>query len=118
MPANNHPESDSHLDPPEHEVEEMSFEGAMRRAVDDLFACEPISKRLLETERQQEFEGLLSLRKQILVEHLVETAYREVDELVTGLDVLLAQTPFDLNEADSPLSPPPQQRSDVDNRVE
>jgi len=118
MPANNHPESDSHLEPQEHEVEEMSFETAMKRAVDDLFTYEPISKRLQESDRQQEFEGLLSLRKQILVERLVETAYREVDELVTGLDVLLAKTPFDMIEADAPLPPPFQQRSDVGNRVE
>lgn len=90
---------------------EMSFEADMRTAVDDLFTCEAIATRLDGLEDKEPISTLLSHHKQVLIEHLVETASRAVDEFVTTLDFLK-------NESVNPSPPLPNQRTDAGNRIE
>ena len=103
------PERDhqDHPLPPEEESWEMSFEMAMRKAVDDLFTCEAIGDRVKSIEDEERVEHFLDHHKQILIEHLVETAGRTVNEIVTALD----------NPQDLPNLPSSTPRDDAEKRV-
>lgn len=100
----------AHLPPSEQEVKEMSVTAALRKIVDDLFTYETVAEKLQDTEGNERIEALVSHHKLLLVEHLEETAWRGIDEFLAQLDNLHAQPGL-------PLSPPPVQRDELDQRI-
>ena len=100
-----------HRPPSEQEIKEMSVAVALRKVVDDLFTCQAVADKLRGTEADQPIEALVSHHKQILVEHLEETAWRAVDNFLVQLDDLPTKP-------ETPFPSLPDQRNDVSNRVE
>jgi hypothetical protein len=96
--------------PPEKVTKEMSITVALRRVVDDLFTIKAVAEKLQGTEGDQQVEALMGHHKQILAEHLEETAWRGIDEFLARLDNLQVQPGL-------PLSPSPDHQDELDSRV-
>ncbi len=88
----------------------MSLTVALIKVVDDLFTYKTVTEKLQGTEGDQQIEALVNYHKLLLVEHLEEVAWRDVDEFLAQLDSLQAQPGL-------PLPPPPVQRDDLDSRI-
>ena len=100
-----------HPSPSEQEIKEMSVAVALRKLVDDLFTHRGIAEKLARTEGDEQIEALLDHHKQVVVEHLEETAWRAVDNFLVQLDDLPTKP-------ETPFPSLPDQRNDVSNRVE
>lgn len=96
--------------PSEHETKEMSVAVALRKVVDDLFTCKAIAGKMEGSEGNERVEALVSHHKQVLVEHLEETAWRGVAEFLAQLEHLQAQPGL-------PLPPSLDQRDELDKRI-
>jgi hypothetical protein len=80
----------SHGEPPVREDPEMSFPGQVRTAVDTLFTYQAVSERLRGRETDEYLTMLLDNRKQLLAEHIEETAMLAIDDFLAHLDHLQA----------------------------
>lgn len=96
--------------PSEKDTKEMSVTVALRRVVDDLFTCKAVAEKMEGNEGNERIETLVSHHKQILVEHLEETAWCGVAEFLAQLDHLQAQPGL-------PLPPSLDQRDELDSRT-
>ncbi len=111
MAVKDHPEHHHYPGPPEELIVETSFATAIRRTIDDLFTRQDIAEKLQETQEDEEVESFVEGWKQSLTLHLEETAEVAVENFLTDFDRFQA--------AREPTSSPlPQQRTDIDNRVD
>ncbi|MCB0171326.1 MAG: hypothetical protein KDJ52_17155 [Anaerolineae bacterium] len=89
MRVEQQPNLEFHPEPNPTTASEMTFEAAMRRAVDDLFVCQAIAERLHAVDGGDEsVAAFIDAWKQRLTEHLTESAELAVSTVVTGLDLL------------------------------
>jgi hypothetical protein len=91
--------------PPEAEDAESLFTAAMRSAVDELFARQPIAEKLQGTAGNEQIEALVGRWKHALVQQLEQTTEGAMTQFLTHLDTVQAQGSAEETEPNLPLSP-------------
>lgn len=76
------------LQPPKEVSEEMSLGSVLRRLVDDLFTYQTVAEKIQGLNAGDALPALVETWKQGLTQHLEETVYQSVENVVALLDLL------------------------------
>jgi hypothetical protein len=99
------PEHTPSPDPPEAEDAEPLFAAAVRSAVNELFARQPVAEKLQGIEGNEQIEALVGRWKHTLVQQFEQTAEAVMTQFLTALDTFQAQGPAEETEPSLPLFP-------------